>query len=52
MGGIFEVFAQPDAWVALAKLLVMEVVLGIDDLILISILTNKKSAHETGCLGF
>ena len=41
MGGIFEVFAQPDAWAALATLLVMEVVLGIDNLIFISILTNK-----------
>lgn len=33
--------ADPAAWVALATLIVMEVVLGIDNLIFISILTNK-----------
>ncbi|MFL9933802.1 TerC family protein [Paraburkholderia sp. RL18-103-BIB-C] len=33
--------ADPTAWVALAALIVMEVVLGIDNLIFISILSNK-----------
>src|SRR5262245_57928561 len=33
--------ADPQAWLALATLVVMEVVLGIDNLIFISILTNK-----------
>jgi predicted tellurium resistance membrane protein TerC len=33
--------ADPTAWAALATLIVMEVVLGIDNLIFISILTNK-----------
>lgn len=33
--------ADPTAWIALATLIVMEVVLGIDNLIFISILTNK-----------
>ena len=32
---------DPDAWAALATLIVIEVVLGIDNLIFISILTNK-----------
>ena len=32
---------DPNAWAALATLIVMEIVLGIDNLIFISILTNK-----------
>ena len=46
MEGVFEVFARPDAWVALVTLVVMEVVLGIDNLIFISILTNKLPEHQ------
>ncbi|HET7412304.1 MAG TPA: TerC family protein, partial [Pararhizobium sp.] len=34
-------FTNPEAWVALLTLVVMEIVLGIDNLIFISILTNK-----------
>ncbi|MFI0842636.1 TerC family protein [Mesorhizobium sp. IMUNJ 23232] len=34
-------FADPTAWVALLTLVVLEIVLGIDNLIFISILTNK-----------
>jgi predicted tellurium resistance membrane protein TerC len=37
----FAILAQPEAWVALATLIVLEVVLGIDNLIFISILSNK-----------
>jgi predicted tellurium resistance membrane protein TerC len=37
----FSIFSQPEAWVALVTLIVMEVVLGIDNLIFISILSNK-----------
>ncbi len=37
----FSIFAQPEAWAALVTLIVMEVVLGIDNLIFISILSNK-----------
>lgn len=37
---------DPTAWAALATLLVMEIVLGIDNLIFISILTNKLPAHQ------
>ncbi len=37
---------SPTAWVALLTLVVMEVVLGIDNLIFISILTNKLPAEQ------
>jgi predicted tellurium resistance membrane protein TerC len=38
--------SDPTAWAALATLVVMEVVLGIDNLIFISILTNKVAAEH------
>jgi predicted tellurium resistance membrane protein TerC len=38
---IVDLLASPEAWIALVTLVVMEVVLGIDNLIFISILTNK-----------
>ena len=38
---LLALMADPAAWVALATLIVMEVVLGIDNLIFIAILTNK-----------
>ncbi|WP_166360227.1 TerC family protein [Pseudomonas akapageensis] len=38
---LLELAASPTAWIALATLVVMEIVLGIDNLIFISILTNK-----------
>jgi predicted tellurium resistance membrane protein TerC len=41
MDQIAALAADPAAWIALATLVVMEVVLGIDNLIFISILTNK-----------
>jgi predicted tellurium resistance membrane protein TerC len=42
------ILAQPEAWAALATLIVLEVVLGIDNLIFISILSNKlPRAHRT-----
>lgn len=37
---------DPTAWAALATLIAMEVVLGIDNLIFISILTNKLPEHQ------
>lgn len=37
---------DPTAWAALATLIVMEVVLGIDNLIFISILSNKLPEHQ------
>ena len=36
-----SIFSQPEAWVALATLVVLEVVLGIDNLVFISILSNR-----------
>jgi len=51
---IAALVADPAAWVALVTLVVMEVVLGIDNLIFISILTNKlpvehrKRARQIG----
>jgi len=41
MTDILGAFAEPAAWAALATLIVMEVVLGIDNLIFVSILSNK-----------
>ncbi len=38
---MIELFAQPSTWAALVTLILMEVVLGIDNLVFISILTNK-----------
>ena len=38
---LIQIFSEPAAWAALVTLIVMEVVLGIDNLIFISILTNK-----------
>jgi predicted tellurium resistance membrane protein TerC len=43
---MYDLAAQPSAWVALATLVAMEVVLGIDNLIFISILTNKLPEHQ------
>ena len=41
MTEILTLMSEPAAWAALATLIVMEVVLGIDNIIFISILTNK-----------
>ncbi|OCR22128.1 membrane protein [Pseudomonas syringae] len=43
---LLELATSPAAWVALATLVVMEIVLGIDNLIFISILTNKLPVHQ------
>jgi predicted tellurium resistance membrane protein TerC len=49
-GGMMEellaLARDPNAWAALATLIVMEVVLGIDNLIFISILTNKLPEQQ------
>ena len=46
MQDLLVLFSDPAAWLALATLVVMEVVLGIDNLIFISILTNKLPEHQ------
>jgi predicted tellurium resistance membrane protein TerC len=42
----FSIFATGDAWIALFTLTVLEIVLGIDNIIFISILSNKLPAHQ------
>ena len=41
MDQLVALFSEPSTWVALATLIALEVVLGIDNLIFISVLTNK-----------
>lgn len=41
MGELASLIASPEAWIALATLIVMEVVLGVDNLVFVSILSNK-----------
>ncbi|MEP3246084.1 MAG: TerC family protein [Sneathiella sp.] len=41
-----QIFLQPEAIIALLTLIVMEVVLGIDNLIFVSILSNRLPAHQ------
>jgi predicted tellurium resistance membrane protein TerC len=43
---LLQLASQPAVWAALATLVVMEVVLGVDNLIFISILTNKLPAEQ------
>jgi predicted tellurium resistance membrane protein TerC len=42
----FAFLTSPEGWAAMVTLVAMEVVLGIDNLIFISILTNKLPAHQ------
>ena len=46
MDSILPLLSDPTAWLALVTLIVMEVVLGIDNLIFISILTNKLPEEQ------
>src|SRR3954447_25852871 len=46
MGDFLAVFAEPAAWAALVTLIILEVVLGIDNLIFISILSNKLPEEQ------
>jgi predicted tellurium resistance membrane protein TerC len=46
MDGLLVLFSDPAVWAALVTLIVMEVVLGIDNLIFISILSNKLPEHQ------
>ena len=43
---IIELFSDPSAWAALVTLVVLEVVLGIDNLVFIAILSNKLPEHQ------
>lgn len=42
----FSIFLAADAWIALLTLTVLEIVLGIDNIIFISILSTKLPAHQ------
>ena len=46
MDALMTLAADPTVWAALGALIAMEVVLGIDNLIFISILTNKLPEHQ------
>ncbi|HWM45308.1 MAG TPA: TerC family protein [Xanthobacteraceae bacterium] len=46
MDSLLSLAADPAAWAALVTLIVMEVVLGIDNLIFIAILTNRLPEHQ------
>lgn len=46
MDYLADLASDPSAWLAFATLTVMEVVLGIDNLVFISILTNKLPEHQ------
>ena len=43
---MFDWIAQPEAWVALGTLTVLEIVLGIDNVVFISILSAKLPKHQ------
>lgn len=42
----FSIFATADAWIALLTLTLLEIVLGIDNIIFISILSGKLPEHQ------
>ena len=44
----FAFLTSPEGWAAMVTLIAMEVVLGIDNLIFISILTNKLPRRASG----
>ena len=46
MDTLIAIFSDPANWAALLTLIVMEVVLGIDNLLFISIITNKLPEHQ------
>ncbi len=43
---IFEWMSDPAAWAGLATLIVLEIVLGIDNLVFIAILADKLPEHQ------
>ena len=43
---MLETFADPNAWIALATLTALEIVLGIDNIIFISILAGKLPKEQ------
>ena len=45
---MFDWFADPQAWIALATLTALEIVLGIDNVIFISILSGRLPPEQQG----
>jgi predicted tellurium resistance membrane protein TerC len=43
---MLELFSQPESWIALLTLTFLEIVLGVDNIIFISIVTNKLPASQ------
>ena len=43
---MFELFLQPENWASLATLTILEIVLGVDNLIFLSILASRLPAHQ------
>lgn len=41
-----QVFTTPEAWIALATLAMLEIVLGVDNIIFISVLVDRLPAHQ------
>ena len=41
-----EFFTTPEAWISLLTLTILEIVLGIDNIVFISILSGKLPAHQ------
>ncbi len=51
---MLELLTSPEAWISLATLTVLEIVLGIDNIIFLSIVTNKLPRDQQGrarCIG-
>ena len=48
MGDLAALVTSPEAWIALLTLIVMEVVLGVDNLVFVSILSNKLPEASRG----
>jgi len=46
MSGIIDLLADPGIWMALLTLIVLEVVLGVDNLVFVAILSNKLPAGQ------
>ena len=43
---MLELLSDPSAWLSLATLVILEIVLGIDNLVFIAILANKLPPHQ------
>ena len=48
MDGLAALISSPEAWLAFATLVVMEVVLGVDNLVFVAILSNKLPQAQRG----